>query len=157
MKKHERQRRMTFARRSVVLLAAGAVVLAASAAHAREPFIYADRPIHPGCIHALVMHQGDSVPVTAAVSLEGCATSKRSRSEVQYEGDFAVIEDEAVLGGGSFGYRVINQLDNGIFGLTIRRLLPGGEERVPRRCSAGRPAHDPTRGDRSSDADRAPR
>ena len=121
---------MTSARRSVVLLAAGAIVLAASAAHAREPFIYADRPIHPGCIHALAMQQGDSVPVTAAVSLEGCATSKRSRSEVQYEGDFAVIEDEALLGGGSFGYRVINQLDNGIFGLTIRRLLPGGQERV---------------------------
>jgi hypothetical protein len=127
---HERRRRMMSARSSIALLAAGAVVLTASAAHALGPFSYGDRPIHPGCIHALAMNQGDSVPVTTAVSLEGCATSERSRSEVQYEGDLAVIEDEALLGGGSFGYRVINQLDNGIFGLAIRRRLPSGEERV---------------------------
>jgi hypothetical protein len=118
------------AKRSIALLAGGVVFLAASAAHAVGAFSYADRPIHPGCIHALAMEQGDSVPVTTAVSLEGCATSKRSRGEVRYEGDLAVIEDEALLGGGSFGYRVINQLDNGIFGLAIRRRLPNGEERV---------------------------
>ena len=108
----------------------GALFLVASAADAEEPFTYADRPIHPGCIHALTMHQGDAVPVTTAVSLVGCATSERSKSEVHYEGDLAVIEDEALLGGGSFGYRVINQLDNGIFGLAVRRILPDGKERV---------------------------
>jgi hypothetical protein len=111
-------------------LTAGALVLAASAARAQEPFSYADRPIHPGCIHALVMNQGDAVPVTTAVSLEGCATSQRSKGEVRYERDIAVIEDEALLGGGSFGYRVTNQLDNGIYGLAIRRVLPDGKERV---------------------------
>jgi hypothetical protein len=108
----------------------GAFVFAVSAADAEEAFTYADRPIHPGCIHALAMHQGDAVPVTTAVSLAGCATSERSKSAVHYEGDLAVIEDEALLGGGSFGYRVINQLDNGIFGLAIRRVLPDGKERV---------------------------
>ena len=108
----------------------GALLFAASAADAGEPFTYADRPIHPGCIHALTMHQGDAVPVTTAVSLAGCATSERSKGEVHYEGDLAVIEDEALLGGGSFGYRVINQLDNGIYGLAVRRVLPNGEERV---------------------------
>ena len=108
----------------------GALVLVASAADAEEAFTYADRPIHPGCIHALAMHQGDAVPVTTAVSLAGCATSERSKSEVRYEGDLAVIEDEALLGGGSFGYRVMNQLDNGIFGLAVRRVLPDGKERV---------------------------
>ena len=130
MNRHERQRGMTPARRSILLLAAGALVLAASAAHAEQPFTYADRPIHPGCIHALAMHQGDALPVTTAVSLEGCATSERSKSEFHYEGDLAVIEDEALLGGGSFGYSVISQLDNGIYGLVIRRVLPSGEERV---------------------------
>ncbi len=121
---------MRLARAASVLLAMGAFVFAVSAADAEEAFTYADRPIHPGCIHALAMHQGDAVPVTTAVSLAGCATSARSKSEVHYEGDLAVIEDEALLGGGSFGYRVINQLDNGIFGLAIRRVLPDGEERV---------------------------
>jgi len=108
----------------------GALVLGAGAADAEEAFTDAGRPIHPGCIHALAMHQGDAVPVTTAVSLAGCATSERSKSEVHYEGDLAVIEDEALLGGGSFGYRVINQLDNGIFGLAVRRVLPDGSERV---------------------------
>jgi len=76
------------------------------------------------------MNQGDAAPVTTAVSLVGCAASERSKSPVHYEGDLAVIEDDAVLGGGSFGYRVMNQLDNGIFGLVVRRLLPDGTERV---------------------------
>lgn len=121
---------MTPARASSVLLAMGASLLLASAANAEEAFMYADRPIHPGCIHALTMHQGDTLPVTTAVSLAGCATSERSKSEVHYEKDMAVIEDDALLGGGSFGYRVINRLDNGIFSLAVRRVLPDGEERV---------------------------
>jgi len=37
---------------------------------------------------------------------------------------------DALLGGGSFGYRVLSRLDNGIFGLAIRRVLPDGSERV---------------------------
>jgi hypothetical protein len=76
------------------------------------------------------MHQGDAVPVTTAVSLEGCSSSERSRSKIRYEGELAVFEDDALLGGGSFGYRELTQLDNGIFGLAIRRILPDGEERV---------------------------
>ena len=35
-----------------------------------------------------------------------------------------------VLGGGSFGYRELTRLDNGILGLVIRRVLPDGSERV---------------------------
>jgi hypothetical protein len=116
--------------KSSVLPVLGALLLAASAAQARDPFTYSDRPIHPGCIHALAMHQGDVVPVTTSVSLEGCAASERSRSEVRYEDDLALIEDDALLGGGTFGYRVIARLDNGIFGLAIRRVLPSGKERV---------------------------
>lgn len=130
MSQRMRCRRVRPASASSALLAMGALVLVASSADANEAFMYADHPIHPGCIHALAMLQGDALPVTTAVSLAGCATSERAKSAVHYEGDLAVIEDDALLGGGSFGYRVINQLDNGIFGLAIRRVLPNGEERV---------------------------
>jgi hypothetical protein len=102
----------------------------AGEARARSPFVYAGKPIHPACVHALTMQQGDDVPVTTAVSLEGCATSTRSKNEAQYQGDIVLFEDDALLGGGSFGYREITQLDNGIYGLAIRRVLPDGEERV---------------------------
>jgi hypothetical protein len=130
MSRRKRCRRMRPARASSALLALGVLVLVASTADAEEAFTYADRPIHPGCIHALAMLDGDAVPVTTSVSLAGCATSERSKSEVRYEDDMAVIEDEALLGGGSFGYRVVIQLDNGIFGLAVRRILPDGNERV---------------------------
>ena len=117
--------------RALVLLSACAILASAGDARAREPFLYSGEPIHPGCVHAIAMEQGDAVPVTTAVSLEGCASSERSRAKVRYESDdLAVIEDEALLGGGSFGYRVLNRLDNGIYGLAIRRILPDGTERV---------------------------
>jgi hypothetical protein len=117
--------------RALVLLHALAIVAVAGGAQASEAFLYSGEPIHPGCVHALVMQRGDSVPVTTAVSLEGCSSSKRSAAKVRYESDdLAVIEDDALLGGGSFAYRVLNQFDNGIYGLAIRRVLPDGEERV---------------------------
>lgn len=123
--------RSRIAWRVLALLHVCAAVAAAGAAQAGEKFLYSGKPIHPGCVHALAMQQGDAVPVTTAVSLEGCASSERSRAAVHYEGDdLAVIEDDALLGGGSFGYRVLSQLDNGIFGLAIRRILADGEERV---------------------------
>ncbi len=118
------------ARRSLLLLAC-AMLVPAENARAAEAFVYGGEPIHPACVHAIAMHQGDAVPVTTAVSLEGCASSERSQSKVHYEtGDLAVIEDEALLGGGSFGYRVLSRLDNGIFGLAIRRVRSDGSERV---------------------------
>lgn len=112
------------------LTAAASLALAAGVVSAEEAFIYADRPIHPACIQALVMQHGDSTPVTTAVSLEGCASSARSKSEMHNERDLVVIKDETLPGGGTFGYRVINQLTNGIFGLAIIRVLPGGEEEI---------------------------
>jgi len=127
----ESESRSTQARRTRAWLCACAIVAVAGGAHAKEEFLYSGEPIHPGCVHALAMEQGDAFPVTTAVSLEGCATSERSRAKVRFESDrLAVIEDDALLGGGSFSYRVLTQLDNGIFGLAIRRVLPGGEERV---------------------------
>jgi hypothetical protein len=124
-------KRSSYAPRIPALVAAGAMLLGAGAAQARGQFLYAGEPIHPGCIHALAMQRGDAVPVTAAVSLEGCASSERVRAKVRWEpDDLAVIEDDALLGGGSFGYRVLSQLDNGVYGLAIRRVRPSGEERV---------------------------
>jgi hypothetical protein len=115
---------------SLALVAASLV--AGVASQAREQFgsLYGGRPVHPACVHALAMQQGDAAPVTTAVSLEGCAASERSRSEVQRDGDVFSFEDDAILGGGSFGYREISRLENGIFGLAIRRVLPDGTERV---------------------------
>lgn len=131
MNDYESESRASHARRAFVLLHACAIVATAGGAHAEEEFVYAGEPIHPGCVHALAMQQGDAIPVTTAVSLEGCASSERSKAKVRYESDnLAVIEDDALLGGGSFGYRVLTQLDNGIFGLVIRRIRPDGEERV---------------------------
>jgi len=117
-------------RQSCVLLCAWATVAVANQADAGKPFIYKGEPVHPACVQALAMQQGDAVPVATAVSLEGCAASERSRSRVQYKGNIASFEDEALMGAGSFGYRELVQLDNGIFALVIRRVLPDGEERV---------------------------
>lgn len=115
---------------SLVLACAFVITVIASEADAQAPFLYGSEPVHPACVHALAMHQGDTNPVTTAVSLEGCASSERSRSDVRHEGGITFFEDDTLLGGGSFGYRELTQLDNGIFGLAIRRVLPDGEERV---------------------------
>ena len=123
----ESETRSSNARRSLALLHACAIVAVAGGAQASGKFLYSGEPIHPGCVRAMAMQRGDAVPVTTAVSLEGCASSERSKAKVRYElDDLAVIEDDALLGGGSFGYRVLNQLDNGMFGLAIRRVLPDG-------------------------------
>jgi hypothetical protein len=122
--------RSTRTARGVALLYALALVAGAAGAHAQTHLAYAGKAVHPACVHALAMHQGDAVPVTTAVSVEGCASSERSASAVRVEDEFYVFEDDAVLGGGSFGYRELTQLDNGIIGLVVRRVLPDGAERV---------------------------
>ncbi len=127
----ESESRFGNARRALALLHACAIVAIAGGAQAEEEFLYSGEPIHPGCVHALAMWRSDTIPVTTAVSLEGCVSSERCGAEVRYESDdLAVIEDDALLGGGSFGYRVLSQLDNGIFALAIRRVRPDGAERV---------------------------
>ncbi len=128
---HPRSRTKARGRLALVWLAAGVTLASAGGAQGKENFVYEGKPIHPGCVHALAMQQGDAFPVTAAVVLEGCATSQRSQAKLQYESDdLAVIRDPLLTGDGSFGYRVINQLDNGIFGLVIRRVSASGEESV---------------------------
>ena len=130
MSDHNPQARSAHARRSLALLGALAVAGVASQAHAQSRFLYGREPVHPACVHAVAMHQDDALPVATAVSLKGCATSDRSKSKIRFEGEITIFEDDAILGGGSFGYLELSQLDNGIFGLAIRRVLPDGKERV---------------------------
>lgn len=113
-----------------VALAATVIAGFADASRAGEPFIYEGVAVHPACIHALVMQSMDVMPVTTAVSLVGCAANERTKSKVRFENDLVSFEDDAILAGGSFAYREISQLENGIYGLAVRRLLPWDEERV---------------------------
>lgn len=112
------------------LLVIAALAASTGEARAQPSFLFGDEPVHPACVHALTMHQGESVPIITAVTLVGCASSERSRIPVRYDGDYLLFEDPDLLGGGSFGYRELTQLENGIFGLVIRRMLPDGEEKV---------------------------
>ena len=115
---------------AVALLVTAATVAMAGTSSAQDGFSYAGEAVHAGCVQALVMHQGDAVPVTTAVSLQGCAASVRSKGEVRREGGMLVIQDDSLPGDASFGYQVISRLENGIFGLAIRRVMPDGQERV---------------------------
>jgi hypothetical protein len=130
MDHHEPQGRSRTIRRAFAFLCVLSIAALASEALAQPHLQYAGEPVHPACVHALAMHQGDAVPVTTAVSLEGCGSSDRSKAEARLEDEFYVFEDDAILGGGSFGYRELTQLDNGIIGLVIRRIRPDGSERV---------------------------
>jgi hypothetical protein len=105
-------------------------VLTASGASAQEPFIYNSEPVHPGCVHALVMQAGDALPVTTSVSLPGCMASERSKPPIERRDKVLVIRDEALLGDQVFGYRHLSTLDNGIFVLGILRESPDGSNHV---------------------------
>jgi hypothetical protein len=108
-----------------------ALSLTGAMATAASPGLrYAGEIVHPACVHALAMQHPDAIPVTMSVNLEGCSASARSKSSVSQDGEFAVFEDEDLLAGGSFGYRELTQLDNGIIGLVVRRTDPDGEEHV---------------------------
>ena len=106
------------------------VVLVASSASARVSFIVHGDPVHPACVHALAMQTVDSLPVVTAVSIAACDASPRSKSSVQRDGEIVLFEDDALLGGGSFGYNHLSTLSNGLFIIGIIRVLPDGERRV---------------------------
>lgn len=107
-----------------------ALVLSPKDAEA-DDFLFKGQTIHPACIHALVTNlEGDSLPVPLAVSLSGCMASSRSSSKIRYEGELIEIKDEALLGDGSFGYRLLSQLTNELFILGIRRVSDDGGRKV---------------------------
>lgn len=94
------------------------------------PFVFGSEPVHPGCVHALVMQEGDRVPVVTAVSLPACASSERSQAPLKFDKEIVYIEDEALTGFPSFGYRHLSTLDNGIFVIGIRRVDAEGKAHV---------------------------
>jgi hypothetical protein len=117
--------------RLAIALAALAVALALpSAAAAASPFLFSGEPVHPGCVHALAMQPGDVVPVTTSVSLTGCASSARSKARLQFDKEIIYIEDGNLTGDGSFGYRHIKTLDNGLFIIGIRRIDADGAKHI---------------------------
>lgn len=111
---------------AILIGLAGLCLLVPSLASAGGGFIFEAEPIHPGCVHALAMQPGDRIPVNTAVSLEGCRSSARSKAVLQRDGEVLFIDDEVLLGEGTFGYRHLSTLDNGIHILAIRRTGPEG-------------------------------
>ncbi|MDJ0852526.1 MAG: hypothetical protein QNK04_29495 [Myxococcota bacterium] len=109
------------------LLGAACLVGSAGIARAASTFLYEGDLVHPACVHALVMHEVDRAPVTLSVSLRGCAQSLRSRIPFRFDGPVATFTNPELLGGGSFGYRPLRRLDNGIHVLAIRRTTPAGQ------------------------------
>ncbi len=130
MKNPHGSKQLPFSLFGAVLLCLGLSTIGATQARANAPFYWGDKAIHPGCVHALVMNQGDAIPVTIGVSLEGCAASDRSKPPVTVENRLHSFEDDELLGGGSFGYIHISTLDNGIYILGIARKFSDGAERV---------------------------
>jgi hypothetical protein len=118
------------ARRLVVFAAISLVMSFASIAQADNIFVFANKAIHPACVHALAMLEGDRMPVTSGVNLEACTSSTRSQSEPVFQDNILTFSDDAVLGGGSFGYRELSTLDNGLFILGMLRISPDGTKRV---------------------------
>jgi len=119
--------------RTTALVASASVaflLLSAGSSQASDAFIQRGEPIHPGCVHALAMSTGDAIPVTTSISLVGCRRSERSKAKLIFDDEIVSIKDEALLGEGTFGYRHLSTLKNGLFILGIRRSLPDGSERV---------------------------
>jgi hypothetical protein len=96
-----------------------------------DDFLFKGNPIHPACVHALVTNlEGDPLPVALSVSLAGCMASSRAEIGIRYEGEVIEIKDQALLGGGAFGYRVMSQLTDELFVLGIRRVGDDGGRKV---------------------------
>jgi hypothetical protein len=108
-------------RRALPTLLIGLSLLVGTNAWAEQSFQWSGRAIHPACVHALAMTSGDAIPVTTAVSLEGCMASERAQSAPTRVDGFYTFENEALLGEGSFGYTELSTLDNGLIILAIAR------------------------------------
>jgi len=94
------------------------------------PLSFEDKPIHPACIRALAMKKGDILPVTNTVDLEGCMANPSSQTAPQVkEGIHTILLDEA-QGGGSFSYRILGTLDNGIRIVGIGRVAADGSRAI---------------------------
>jgi len=117
--------------RTIGLCGAVGLLLSATTASAEpDAFLFSGKPIHPACVYALVMKEGDRLPVVSSVSLTGCMASDSAKAEPSYQDRVLTFSDDAVLGGGSFGYVMLSTLENGLEILGILRVLPDGTEQV---------------------------
>jgi hypothetical protein len=107
------------------------IAVAPDAAKA-DDFLFKGKPIHPACVHALVTNlEGDPLPVPLVVSLAGCMASPRAEIAIRYEENEAIeIQDETLLGGAAFGYRVMSQLTDGLFIIGTRLTSTDGTKHV---------------------------
>jgi hypothetical protein len=100
-------------------------------AAAADDFLFKGKPVHPACVHALVTNsEGDPLPVPLVVSLAGCMASPRAANKILYEGEAIEFKDEALLGDGTFGYRVLSQLTKELFILGMRRASADGSRKI---------------------------
>jgi len=100
-------------------------------AAAADDFLFKAGPVHPACVHALVTNsEGDPLPVPLVVSLSGCMASPRAANKIIYEGEAIEFKDEALLGDGTFGYRVLSQLTKELFILGMRRTSADGSKKI---------------------------
>ena len=94
-------------------------------------FLFKSKPIHPACVHALVTNiEGDPLPVPLGVSLAGCMASPRAKIPIRYEGEAIEIQDETLLGGATFSYRVMSQLTDDLFIVGVRQTSAEGTNKI---------------------------
>jgi hypothetical protein len=122
-------------RRSWPLVAMGAVWLTGlflvTGPAASDDLIHNNKIIHPACVYALTNQaEGDELPVTLAVSIPGCEASPRSQIKVSRAEGVSTIEDQALLGEGTFSYNALSQLNNGIYAVAVRRVGADGNAKI---------------------------
>lgn len=107
------------------------LTLLAGAASAQQDLLFQGKPVHPACLHALVTQAaGNKLPVTLSVSLAGCTSSAPGQLPVTRSEDAATISDDELIGPGSFGYRSLSRLENGIYAIGVRRTDGDGNRAV---------------------------
>ena len=94
------------------------------------PLSFEDKPIHPACIRALAMKKGDILPVTNTVDLEGCMANPLSHATAHVKEESHTIALDEEHGGGSFSYRILGTLDNGIRIVGIGRVAADGSRAI---------------------------
>lgn len=101
-------------------------------------FRYRGEPIHPGCVYLMLTCIADPLPCVASVDLAGCQRSNRFSGRRTQDGwvewkdekdrmhdGWVEWKDESEFGTGSFGYKPLGVLRNGIH--VILTSWDGGE------------------------------
>lgn len=125
-----RVRVLGFLRLPFLLLTLSTSMISATAS-AEHELVFKGKPVHPACLYALVTQaEGDRLPVTLAVSLAGCESSALGALPVTTLEEAPTIADEKLIGPGTFSYRALSQLENGIYAVGVRRIDGEGKRSV---------------------------